>query len=115
MLNNALSIFATVLGIVGLSGGAVGYFAKGRGDSIIKYQAIEIQNRDGTISTIKDENTTLKAELLAKEEALKQLKEHNNYLQKLAQGSPQLAKLTKAIENQTKMLSGVLSKKENKN
>lgn len=113
MFNNALSIFATVLGIVGLSGGAVGYFAKGRGDSIIKYQAIEIQNRDGTIATLKDENTILKAEAAAKDEALKQLQNHNSYLQKLAQGSPQLAKLTKAIENQTKMLSNVLSKKGN--
>ena len=106
-----LSIFAAILGIVGLAGGAVGYFAKGRGDSIIAYQSNEIQLRDGTITRLEKEKAEVVTNCAAKDEAIKQLQDHNAYLQKLAQGSPQLKKLTVAIENQTKAIAKALEKK----
>lgn len=111
--SGALSLLAIILGVVGLAGGAVGYFAKGRGDSIIAYQSNEIQLRDGTIARLEKEKTELVTNCAAKEEAMKQLKQHNEYLQKLAQGSPQLKKLTTAIENQTKVIAQTLGKKNN--
>ncbi len=51
-MSESLSIFATVIGLLGLSGGAVGYFAKSRGDSIIKYQAVELDLRDKAIARL---------------------------------------------------------------
>ena len=108
---SALSVFAVILGVVGLAGGAVGYFAKGRGDSIIAYQSNEIQLRDGTIARQKEELTEIVTKCAAKDEAIKQLQEHNAYLQKLAQGSPQLKKLTSAIDNQTKTIAKAIGSK----
>ena len=107
---DVLSIFATILGIVGLAGGAVGYFAKGRGDSIIAYQANEIQLRDGTIARLEKEVASYEKQNAAKDETIRQQKQHIDYLQKLAQGSPQLKKLTSAIEQQTKVIKEALKK-----
>lgn len=88
---DVLQIFATVIGIVGLAGGAVGYFAKGRGDSIIQYQARELQLRDETINRLEKENISL-----AKERDT--LKEQNEKLWERAQGTPQLNKLASEIK-----------------
>lgn len=38
-----LTIAGSIFGVVGIAGGAVGYFAKAKGDSIIAYQAREIE------------------------------------------------------------------------
>ncbi len=90
-MGDALSILATAIGIIGLAGGAVGYFAKSRGDSIIKYQADEIELRDGTIARLKEE-------LAATQRERDTLKEQNTTLAGLAQGSPQLTELAKQIK-----------------
>jgi hypothetical protein len=120
LLNNGLGLFATILGVVGLAGGAAGYFKASRGDSIIKYQAIEI---DGLRRKVGDQEKdlvtkeaavkTLEAAGASKDEAIAELKRNIAYLQKLGQGSPQLKKLTTAIENQTKIFTAYM-KKENK-
>lgn len=94
-IGNSITVFAYAVGIIGGLGGAVGYFAKGRGDTIIKYQTNEIQLRDGTITRLEKDKSTLQAE-----NAL--LKDQNAKLSDLAQGNPHLIKLTKAIEALTK-------------
>lgn len=101
-VGDALSLLMLVLGVIGLAGGAVGYFAKGRGDSIIAYQSNEIQLRDGTIARIEKENTELKA-------SKEQLEKHVEYLQNLSQGSPELKKLTRAIEANNKLITKAMA------
>lgn len=91
----------SILGIIGLAGGAVGYFGKARGDSIIKYQANEISLRDGTITRQDRDNTALLSEN-------KILKDQNTRLAELAQGSPQLTTLTTAIETLTTIINDKL-------
>ena len=88
---NTITVFAYAVGVIGGLGGAVGYFAKGRGDTIIKYQTNEITLRDGTITRLEKEKSALSAEN-------KLLKDQNAKLSDLAQGNPQLIKLTSAIE-----------------
>lgn len=95
---DVVTIFTTGIGVAGLVGGAVGYFAKGRGDSIIQYQATELKLRDETNKRIEKENTAL----ITERDAL--LRERET-LTKLAQGSPQLEKLTKQIGLLIKELS----------
>jgi len=113
--NNGLGLLATILGIVGLAGGAAGYFKASRGDSIIKYQAIEIDGLRRKAGDDEKEKVTLQAKVdtaeaacIAKDETIAELKRNNSYLQKLGQGSPQLKKLTTAVENQTKLISKIL-------
>ena len=89
-----LAIAGYAVGFIGFAGGAVGYFAKGRGDSIISYQSNEIQLRDGTIARLEKE----KAALTAERDALKTQKTE---LINLAQGSPQLVKVAKEIKSLT--------------
>lgn len=93
--------------IVGALGGSIGYFAKARGDSIIKYQAIEITNRDQTIARIEKDNAALLSENNL-------LHEQNKKLSDLAQGSPQLKKLTDAIATLTRTVDTTVSKKTRK-
>lgn len=95
---DALGIFAGVIGIVGLAGGAVGYFAKARGDSIIEYQAKELDLRDQTIKRLELDTTALRQERDT-------LKEQNTTLTGLAQGSPELAKLTSQIKRLVTIVS----------
>jgi hypothetical protein len=87
-----LAIAGTILGLVGLAGGVVGYFAKSRGDSIIEYQAREISLRDGTIARLEKDNAALVAKSNSQAEQI-------ITLTGLAQGSPQLLKLTDEIKN----------------
>lgn len=118
--NNGLGLLATILGIVGLAGGAAGYFKASRGDSIIKYQAIEIEGLRRTKADLeKDAVTkdaaikTAEAACVAKDETIAEQGKQIKFLQKMGQGSPQLKKLTIAVENQTKLISEMI-KRENK-
>lgn len=88
---DVINIFSIVVGVAGSIGGAVGYFAKGRGDSIIAYQAKEIELRDGTIARLEKDNAALTATNTAQKEQIE-------VLTGLAQGSPQLTKLTEEIK-----------------
>jgi hypothetical protein len=113
-----LSISATIFGVVAIAGGAAGYFKASRGDSIIKYQATEIALRDGKIANNEKDVAALSQSGLAKDEAIIELKKHNEYLQKLGQGSPELKKLAgvqekliQSIDNQTKAVTALLQGK----
>lgn len=64
------------IGLIGSVGGAVGYFAKARGDSIIAYQEKMIKNRDDEIARLLRVN-----EGLTKENS--ELSKHNTSLQKV--------------------------------
>lgn len=86
-----LAIAGTVLGLVGLAGGAAGYFSKSRGESIIAYQAREIELRDGSISRLEKSEAALTAKVDSQAEQIQTLTG-------LAQGSPQLVELTKEIK-----------------
>lgn len=88
---DVISLFTTLFGIVGFAGGAVGYFAKGRGDSIIAYQEKQIK-------LLQDDNARLEKSVVSLEAERDGLNRENKTLQRLAQGSPQLAKLTSEIK-----------------
>lgn len=88
---DVITVFTTIVGVAGLIGGAIGYFAKGRGDSIIAYQAKELELRDGTIARLEKDNAALTATNTAQKEQIE-------VLTGLAQGSPQLVKLTDEIK-----------------
>ncbi len=92
------TLLAAGITIISTLGGAIGYFAKSRGDSIIKYQAIEITNRDGTITRLKEDSAALLAENRI-------LKDQNTKLSDLAQGSPQLKTLAEAIKTLTQTVN----------
>lgn len=109
-LNGTFGLFATIFGVVGLLGGAAGYFKASRGDSIIKYQTIEINNLRTKVQDQEKELTKCNEAVVAKDTTIAELQKHNSYLQKLGQGSPQLKKLTAAVENQTKLISQFLKK-----
>lgn len=104
-IGSALPLFATVFGLVALAGGAAGYFKASRGDTIIKYQATEIDLRDKKITSLEKDLAATTEACATKDETIKKQDEHNKYLQKLVQQSPQLKKLTTAIENQTKVFT----------
>ena len=89
---DSLQIITTAFGLIGFAGGAVGYFAKGRGDSIIAYQ--EKQNL-----LLKDDIARLEKTIASATAENNLLKSQNETLTKLAQGSPQLEKLTKQIKD----------------
>lgn len=90
---DVLSLSATIFGIVALAGGAAGYFKASRGDSIIKYQATEIDLRDGKIATYEKDMAALRQSCDAKDEIIKKQEDHIKNLQKMAQGSPMLKKI----------------------
>lgn len=120
-LSSGFGLIATIFGIIALAGGAAGYFKASRGDSIIKYQEKEIQLRDAKIATFEKDVTKLTADGIGKDDTIKKLEEHNKYLQKMGQGSPQLkrladtqAKLITSIDNQTKAITEVLLQKGKK-
>lgn len=97
-IGDTLGILAVVLGIIGIAGGAVGYFAKARGDSIIEYQAKELDLRDKTIQRLQLDYTAVAQERDT-------LKEQIPTLTALAQGSPELAKLTAQIKELVEVVS----------
>jgi hypothetical protein len=103
-----LSIVGGIFGIVGLAGGVAGYFAKSKGDSIIAYQAREIELRDGSITRLEKDNAALTAKSDSQTEQIEVLKG-------LAQGSPQLVKLTGEIKNLIKVVDKSLNRKRASN
>ena len=100
-VGGALSLFAIAFGLIGFVGGAVGYFAKGRADAIIKAQAELIDVRDRQITDLKEQNAGLCSEN-------KVLAEQNETLKGLAQGSPQLVELTKQIKGLPKEIARII-------
>lgn len=94
---DVITLFTTIVGVTGLIGGAVGYFAKGRGDSIIAYQAKELELRDSTIARLEKDNAALTATNAAQKEQIE-------VLTGLAQGSPQLVKLTDEIKKLVRLM-----------
>lgn len=95
---DVISIFSIIVGVAGSIGGAVGYFAKGRGDSIIAYQAKEIELRDGTIARLEKDNAAFAARDTAQKEQI-------TVLTGLAQGSPELVKLAEEIKRLIKLMT----------
>lgn len=102
---DVLSIVGAVLGIVGLAGGAVGYFAKGRGDSIIAYQARELELRNETNARLEKEKAALTAE---RDSLITQV----GTLTKLAQGSPQLKSVATQLKSLSKLIERVVKERE---
>jgi hypothetical protein len=90
-LGPSLTVFAVAFGIIGFIGGAVGYFAKGRASAIIEGQAELLDVRDKQI-TDKDKQVVA---LTAERDSLK---DANETLKSLTQGSPQLIKLGRQID-----------------
>jgi hypothetical protein len=93
---NALQLLTILLGIAGFAGGAVGYFAKGRGDAIIAYQSKQnellkddVARSEKTIAAVTAERDRLLAE--------------NSTLTKLAEGS-RLDGVAKDMRENTKVV-----------
>lgn len=87
-----IQIFTTLLGIAGIAGGATGYFAKSRGDTIISLQAKEIEY-------YKNRTTQIEKDLQSLTVERDTFKQQNQTLTRLAQGSPQLKRLAKEIRD----------------
>lgn len=104
IISNGFSIFAVILGVVGVLGGAVGYFAKGRGDAIIAYQAKELLLNKDTVARLEKEVTALTAE---RDSLLTQ----NHTLTKLAQGSPQLKSVSRELSKLSKLVGKIVEEK----
>lgn len=95
---DVLSLSATIFGIVALAGGAAGYFKASRGDSIIKYQATEIDLRDGKITNLEKDLAAIRQSCDAKDQTIEKLENHARELKQLAQGSPMLKKIDAKID-----------------
>jgi hypothetical protein len=89
---NALQILSIFILVIGLAGAGAGYFWKSRGDTVIQLQGKEIEYWKGQASIEKSEREKTDVENAT-------LKEQNKKLAELAQGSPQLINLTKAIRS----------------
>ena len=89
---DAIQIFTTICAIAGIAGGASGWFAKSRGDTIITLQGKEIEYW-------KDRATALEKDLTAATSQRDSLKGENERLWARAQGSAQLTKLAKEIKS----------------
>ena len=102
-LSESFGLLAGAVGLIGIVGGLVGFFAKGRSDAIIKAQAELIDVRDKQISDLRESNAALnsKVEILTQQ---------NSTLTSLAQGSPQLVLLTKEIKNLPQSLTRTIIK-----
>lgn len=94
--------------IISALGGSVGYFAKSRGDSIIKYQALEIDELTRSTARLEKDNAALLSEN-------KLLHEQNKKLGDLAQGSPQLKKLTQAVTALTRIINNRIAEQRQDN
>lgn len=112
---DVLSISATIFGFVAIAGGAAGYFKASRGDSIIKYQSTEIALRDAKVTNLEKDLAAATQASDSKDATIIEVKKHNEYLQKLGQGSPELSKLAKvqeklitSIDNQTKAITAFI-------
>lgn len=83
-------IFTIIFGAAGMAGGATGFFAKSRGDTIIELQGKEIAYWKDRATELEKVNTAVATERDS-------LKKENTRLWSKAQGSDQLAKLTAQI------------------
>lgn len=97
------AIGGAIFGFVGLAGGGAGYFKSQRGESIIRLQATEIDTLNGKTARLEKEAAAITAER-------DRYAEENGTLKQLAQGSPQLIELTKAIEKNTSVLQRWITK-----
>lgn len=93
-----LAIIGGILSIAGIAGLAAGYFKSSRGDKIITYQAREIELRDGSIARLEKDLAAVSAERDS-------LKEQSILLKDLAQGSPELKKVAKALEKYSNVMA----------
>lgn len=98
-----LAIIGFIVGIIGFAGGGAGYFKSQRGESIIRLQATEIDTLNGKTARLEKEAAAITAER-------DRYAEENITLKELAQGSPQLIKLTSAIEKNTSVLQKWITK-----
>lgn len=96
-----IDLIAYALGIIGVVGGAVGYFAKGRSEAVIALQSKEN-------SLLKDDNARLEKEVTERDARIAQLEAENKRVWEKAQGSDQLIALTTEIKN----IADYLKKKE---
>lgn len=80
-----------LLGLLGFAGGGVIYFRKGRGDALLAYASNELSLNGVTITRLEKTLAALTAERDT-------LKRQNADLVNLAQGSPELIKLTQEIK-----------------
>lgn len=88
---NVFQLLTVLLGIAGMAGGAAGYFAKSRGDTIISLQGKEIEYW-------KDKATQLEKDFAAVQAERNSVKQLNVSLMDEARGNPQLAKLSKEVK-----------------
>jgi hypothetical protein len=91
--------------IIGLLIGAVGGLAYARQNSVIKVITQDNQATKNYNKTLEDENTRCAAEIVKITAERDVYKAQAWTFKEAAQGSPQLKALTKAVENQTKVLS----------
>ena len=96
-----IDLVAYALGIVGIVGGAVGYFAKGRSEAVITLQSKEN-------SLLKDDNARLEKALSERDARITQLEAENKRVWDKAQGSAQLV----ALAGEIKSLVEYLKEKE---
>lgn len=92
---NVAQVFTTAIGVIALFGGAAAYFGKSRGDSIIQYQADELEINKTTIARLQAENLALHTQV-------ETLQAQIVTLTSIAQGSPQIANLKKEIRRLVK-------------
>jgi hypothetical protein len=94
---DGVQIFSIILGIAGITGGATGYFAKSRGDTVISLQGKEIESLERTNAQLEKDKVALSVERDS-------LKIQNDGLILKIQGSPELAKIVKEIHSLTEQL-----------
>jgi len=100
---NAITIIGFILAGVGGLAGFIGYYGKARGDSIIAYQAKDITALKSLNDTLESEKATLIAERDS-------YKRERDVLAELAQGSPQLVKLTQQVANLARAVKKIANK-----
>lgn len=101
---SGIDLIAYALGVIGIVGGAVGYFAKGRSEAVIALQSKEN-------SLLKDDNARLEKAVAERDARIAQLETENKRVWDKAQGSDQLVALTTEIRN----IADYLKKKEANN
>lgn len=90
-------IIPAAIAIVGVLAGVTGYYGKTRGDTVIALLKEEIDHYVRENGVLKEENASIKSSETAKSEQIATLT-------KLAQGSPQLIKLTNEIKELVKIV-----------
>lgn len=102
---DVISILATIVGLAGAAGGAAGFYKSARGKAVIELLTTENDALSKSNARLEKERDVARAERDA-------LAKRNEELVGLAQGSPQLEKLTSAIENQTQVIKAALQERK---